>query len=87
MKTTFILAATAGIISASVAVAHTDTTKDTEKCYGIAKAGTNDCATATHACAGVSKMDNEASEYKIVAKGTCAGLKGSLTPPDSKKAN
>lgn len=49
-----------------------------EKCYGIAKAGQNDCAnlSGTHSCAGQSKVDNETGEWKYVAKGTCKSLKG-----------
>ena len=51
---------------------------DHEKCYGIAKAGQNDCASpaATHACAGQSKVDNSPQEWKYVAKGTCESLGG-----------
>jgi uncharacterized membrane protein len=49
-----------------------------EKCFGIAKAGQNDCANAsgTHSCAGQSKVDNGADEWKYVAKGTCKEMKG-----------
>ena len=49
-----------------------------EKCFGIAKAGQNDCANAsgTHSCAGQSKVDNGADEWKFVAKGTCKAMKG-----------
>jgi uncharacterized membrane protein len=49
-----------------------------EKCYGIAKAGQNDCANAsgTHSCAGQSKVDMSADEWKYVAKGTCKTMKG-----------
>ena len=47
-----------------------------EKCYGIAKAGQNDCGTGTHSCAGQSKTDNAPEEWKYVAKGTCAKLGG-----------
>ena len=49
-----------------------------EKCFGIAKAGQNDCANAsgTHSCAGQSKVDNGADEWKYVAKGTCKAMKG-----------
>ncbi len=49
-----------------------------EKCYGIAKAGQNDCAniSGTHSCAGQNKVDNGADEWKYVAKGTCAKLGG-----------
>ena len=49
-----------------------------EKCFGIAKAGQNDCANAsgTHSCAGQPKVDNGADEWKYVAKGTCKAMKG-----------
>ena len=48
---------------------------DKEKCFGIAKAGQNDCADANgvHSCAGQSKHDMVATEWKYVAKGTCVG--------------
>ncbi|WP_140634467.1 DUF2282 domain-containing protein [Methylibium rhizosphaerae] len=49
-----------------------------EKCYGIAKAGQNDCANlaGTHSCAGQSKMDNDPGDWKYVAKGTCKQMNG-----------
>ena len=52
--------------------------KGKEKCFGVAKAGQNDCAnlSGTHSCAGQSKTDNAADEWKYVAKGTCASMKG-----------
>jgi uncharacterized membrane protein len=56
---------------------------NTEKCYGIAKAGQNDCGTAKHACAGMSKGDNDGAEWKYVAKGTCEQL-GGKKPADKK---
>ena len=51
---------------------------DKEKCYGIAKAGQNDCAnlSGTHSCAGQNKVDNGADEWNYVAKGSCAKLGG-----------
>ena len=55
-----------------------------EKCYGIAKAGQNDCGTATHACAGQAKKDKAPDEWKYVAKGTCTKLGGKLKPPGGK---
>jgi uncharacterized membrane protein len=55
--------------------------KDKEKCYGIAKAGQNDCGTATHTCAGKAKKDNAPDEWKYVAKGTCEKLGGKTQPP------
>lgn len=50
-----------------------------EKCYGVAKAGANDCATAAHSCAGEAKTDNDPTEWKNVPKGTCEKEGGSLT--------
>ncbi|MBA2721646.1 MAG: DUF2282 domain-containing protein [Methylibium sp.] len=49
-----------------------------EKCYGVAKAGQNDCANlaGTHSCAGQSKADMDAGEWKYVAKGSCKTLGG-----------
>ena len=54
----------------------TATKSDQEKCYGVAKAGQNDCGTATHGCAGQSRVDNDAKEWKYVAKGTCEKVGG-----------
>lgn len=58
-----------------------------EKCFGIAKAGANDCAnlSGTHSCAGQSKVENGADEWKYVAKGTCASL-GGKTADEAKQA-
>lgn len=59
--------------------------KGKEKCYGIAKAGQNDCGnlSGTHSCAGQAKADNDAGEWKYVAKGTCKDLKG-MTAEEAK---
>lgn len=52
--------------------------KGKEKCFGVAKAGQNDCAnlSGSHSCAGQSKVDNGADEWKYVAKGTCKNMSG-----------
>ena len=52
--------------------------KGKEKCYGIAKAGHNDCAnlSGSHSCAGQSKVDMGQDEWKYVAAGTCKDMKG-----------
>jgi len=48
----------------------------TEKCYGVAKAGKNDCAGPAHACAGQSKVDAGGKEWIYLPKGTCERLSG-----------
>ena len=56
---------------------------DKEKCYGVAKAGHNDCGNAagTHSCAGYSTVDGDGGEWLALPKGTCEKLVGgSLTP-------
>ncbi|WP_420383739.1 DUF2282 domain-containing protein [Novosphingobium sp.] len=56
-----------------------------EKCYGIAKAGQNDCAAgAGTSCAGTQKVDYQGNSWKLVKAGTCTATKtpkgnGSLT--------
>ena len=49
-----------------------------EKCFGITKAGQNDCAnlSGSHSCAGQAKAEMSADEWKYVAKGTCKGMSG-----------
>ena len=49
-----------------------------EKCFGIAKAGQNDCASlsGSHSCAGQSKADMSVDDWKYVAKGTCQKVGG-----------
>ena len=82
-----IAAALAGVCAASATSAQAagqeemGTPKaDQEMCYGVAKAGQNDCGTATHGCMGAATADNDPAEWKFVAKGTCAKLGGSLKP-------
>ncbi|MBO6527781.1 DUF2282 domain-containing protein [Erythrobacter sp.] len=56
-----------------------------EKCYGVAKAGENDCAAGPGTtCAGTSTRDYQGNAWKLVPKGTCEKIstpkgKGSLT--------
>ena len=59
--------------------------KGKEKCYGIAKAGQNDCAnlSGSHSCAGQTKADMSPDDWKYVAKGTCKDMKG-LTEAEAK---
>ena len=61
--------------------------KGKEKCFGIAKAGQNDCAnlSGTHSCAGQTKEDMSPSDWKYVAKGTCKDMKG-LSEAEAKAA-
>ncbi|MFO1425486.1 MAG: DUF2282 domain-containing protein [Steroidobacteraceae bacterium] len=83
---TALLAAAIGSLCAmnvaTVAQAHDDPgAAGKEKCYGVAMAGKNDCATAAHSCAGQAKSDKAPAEWKNVPKGTCEKMGGKLTAP------
>lgn len=90
-KTQTTLAAAAVLAMIGGAAAAADKMADgkaasTEKCYGVAKAGQNDCkAGPGTTCAGTSKSDYDGKVFKEVAKGTCVTIKtpngmGSLAP-------
>lgn len=75
--------ATACIAGIGAAHAASDVAGEKEKCFGIAKAGQNDCASAngSHSCAGQSKQDKHPGDWKFVAKGTCEKVGGKLAAP------
>ncbi|ELR63238.1 Putative signal peptide protein [Photobacterium marinum] len=82
MKKTNIALATAvtGLIALAGTVATTSTAvagEAKEKCYGVVKAGKNDCATKTSSCAGTSKTDGQKDAFIMVPKGLCDRLAGS----------
>jgi uncharacterized membrane protein len=54
---------------------------DAEKCFGVAKAGRNDCQTANSSCAGTSRRDGQRDAWLYVPAGTCEKLvNGSRQP-------
>jgi uncharacterized membrane protein len=54
---------------------------EAEKCYGIAKAGKNDCQTTNSSCAGTSKRDSQGDAWVYTPKGACDKIvNGSLQP-------
>lgn len=82
-----ILAAAAATLLSSSFLATPAMAQAKEKCYGIAKAGQNDCGNlaGTHSCAGQSKVDFDKGEWKYVPAGTCASMKG-MSAEQAKKA-
>ena len=83
------VAAVLALAAAQQVAAADDKSAPKEKCYGVAKAGQNDCGTARHTCAGKATKDNAPDEWKYVPKGTCEKMGGKTTTPggaDSGKA-
>jgi uncharacterized membrane protein len=55
-----------------------------EKCYGIAKAGNNDCAsTGNNSCAGTSKLSGDPNAWIYVPAGYCQRIVGASKTPKS----
>ena len=80
--TTLISSALAGLITLGALTVHAaDDEKGTEKCYGIAKAGKNDCAANGHSCAGQSKKEAHGKEWVKLPAGTCERIVGGSTAP------
>lgn len=86
IKSTSAIAALAIAALATAASAGNTPAKPMEKCYGVAKAGKNDCkAGAGTSCAGTSTRDYQGNAWKLVPAGTCLTTKtphghGTLAP-------
>jgi uncharacterized membrane protein len=88
-KQIIIRSALASLIAFGAVNAHAADDPSKEKCYGVSKAGANDCASTSgsHACAGLAKKDNDPGDWKLVAKGTCEKMGGKLAmAKDAKKS-
>ncbi len=80
MKTTLLMgAALAGIITVAANAGADDKMTGMEKCYGIVKAGKNDCASKAggNSCAGQAAKDGQG--FVIVPQGLCDKLVGGTT--------
>lgn len=72
------IAACLSLATTQVALAATDMAAPSgmEKCYGIVKAGLNDCASGNQSCAGSSTKDKQADAYLFLPTGTCSKIVG-----------
>jgi uncharacterized membrane protein len=81
-------AAFAGALAAGTILAAEPASAESKvKCYGVAKAGQNDCASAdgSHSCAGQASKDYDAKEWKYVEKTECIEMGGGTTPDEAMK--
>ena len=72
------LAVSSVLTAQSAMASETQTTK--EKCYGVAKAGQNDCGNSLHGCGNNSKTKEDylKTEWKYVPKGECTTMQAAL---------
>lgn len=81
MNKLLLSAALAGVMAVSVmGTAQADEHDGKEKCFGVAKAGKNDCKSSdgAHSCAGQAAKDNLPTEWSYVDAGKCVSLGGKL---------
>ncbi len=91
-KKNLVKAAVVGALSAGLVLSAGATKaaspNDMEKCYGVAKAGMNDCGGkgTGHSCQGQSKTDGDPNDWLYLKKGSCEKIiGGSLTSGYKKK--
>jgi uncharacterized membrane protein len=76
-----ISAAIAGLFALNALGTAVADEKKPEKCYGVVKAGKNDCQTSSHACAGQNKADGDAMSWIYLPQGTCEKIVGGSLKP------
>ena len=79
-RNAMLIAAVAGLSSLGVADAM-GAKEGMEPCFGIARAGMNDCAANGHSCAGKAAADGDKREWILVPKGTCEKIVGGSLKP------
>ena len=84
-----VLTLAAGVATSTEAAAEGDAkmNAEKEKCYGVVKAGMNDCGAHAHSCAGHAEVDGDAHEWIMMPAGLCDKLVGgSTTKPEMDNA-
>ena len=78
MNALTIAAAVAGALSLAAVTSATPAMAAKVKCYGIAKAGQNDCANkaGTHSCSGQTKANYSGGDWKGVADAAACAAAG-----------
>ena len=64
------------LATAPIATAAQADVPQMEKCYGIVKAGKNDCQTNSNACAGTARKDGQKDAWIYLPTGSCVKIVG-----------
>ena len=76
-----IFVASALAMALSMTSVPTAKAQETEQCFGVAKAGKNDCKAGSHDCAAQSTADADPQSFVVVPKGTCEKIAGGSLQP------
>jgi uncharacterized membrane protein len=77
----FALSAALSAIANAAAPIPTVQPAGSEKCFGIAKAGKNDCAAGTHSCTATSTKNSDKASFVYLPTGACSKIFGASTTP------
>lgn len=66
------------LLMGTFSIVHAEIPSGMEKCYGIAKAGKNDCADGTTSCE-KSVIDGDPNYFLYVPSGLCSKIVGGMT--------
>ena len=80
MRTTVFVASALAAALCAAAMASAQA-QDTEKCYGVAKAGQNDCKAGAHDCKAQSEVDADPDSFVLLPVGTCKKIDGGSLQP------
>jgi len=78
LSTTTLLA-TLALAASQASAAPVAMPSGSEKCYGVAAAGKNDCAAGVHSCAGQATKSSDKSSFVFLPAGACSKLAGGST--------
>lgn len=81
MKASTVLIASAFATALALGALTSAQAAEKEKCYGVAKAGKNDCKAGSHSCAGHATKDRDPESFVVVPKGLCDRLAGGTHEP------
>ena len=89
MKSRKIVLSAAIVSALGMSISVSASRSETEKCYGVAKKGQNDCGAkdGSHSCAGKSQKDYDRNSWKKVKKGTCDALQAKTKKIKAKMKN
>ena len=78
---TALLVASAMALVLSMSAAPIAKAADDEQCFGVAKAGQNDCKAGSHSCKGMSTADGDPASFVLLPAGTCNKIAGGSLQP------
>ena len=71
----------ASAVAAALSMLSVAQAQETEQCYGVAKAGQNDCKSGGHDCKGQSEADADPDSFVLLPIGTCKKIDGGSLKP------